>query len=181
MDNLDIFTNYEDAHDLISNQLAFWKQQKSSLDQVVYKSLDRINMYPRLEREFARVTYIAMSDDYAAWTKSCSEIKKYQRLDYLSKVKFGKLVPDARHDYSEQIRIARETPITEVISQYAQVVRGMVKCPIHQEKTASLKVYPNTNSWYCFGCHKGGSTIDFVMYINNLEFNDAVKLLTQGA
>ncbi len=36
------------------------------------------------------------------------------------------------------------------------------KCPLpdHVEKTASLVVYPN-QSWYCFGCHRGGDVINF--------------------
>jgi CHC2 zinc finger/RepB DNA-primase from phage plasmid len=37
---------------------------------------------------------------------------------------------------------------------------GYMPCPFHDERTASLKAYPN-GSWYCYGCHQGGSVFDF--------------------
>jgi len=37
---------------------------------------------------------------------------------------------------------------------------GYMPCPFHDERTASLKAYPN-GSWYCYGCHQGGSIFDF--------------------
>lgn len=37
---------------------------------------------------------------------------------------------------------------------------GYMACPFHEERTASLKAYPN-GSWYCYGCHQGGSIFDF--------------------
>lgn len=48
--------------------------------------------------------------------------------------------------------------------------RGFCRCPLHGEKTASLKVYePPTRGWHCHGCHKGGSVIDLCMYFYNLR------------
>ena len=58
----------------------------------------------------------------------------------------------------------KEIPMDEVLKFYGiEAKRGMINCPIHGEKTPSCKIYHNTNSFYCFGCHKGGSPIDFVM------------------
>ncbi len=37
---------------------------------------------------------------------------------------------------------------------------GYMPCPFHEERTGSLKAYPN-GSWYCYGCHEGGSIFDF--------------------
>ena len=50
-------------------------------------------------------------------------------------------------------------------------------CPFHSEKTPSCHFYPNTNSFYCFGCHMGGSVVTFVKEIEHLDFMDAVKFL----
>lgn len=53
---------------------------------------------------------------------------------------------------------------------------GYICCPFHGERTASLKLYED-GGWYCFGCHAGGSSIDFVMRLFNLEFRQAVVRL----
>ena len=50
-------------------------------------------------------------------------------------------------------------------------------CPFHGEKTASFNLYPETNSFYCFGCGAGGDVITFIKRIENLEYMDAVRLL----
>ncbi len=54
-------------------------------------------------------------------------------------------------------------------------------CPFHNEKTPSFNLYPGNNSYYCFGCGKGGGVINFVMEIEHLDFQDAVKWLAQRA
>ena len=50
-------------------------------------------------------------------------------------------------------------------------------CPFHGEKTASFNLYPETNSFYCFGCGAGGDVITFIKRIENLDYIDDVKLL----
>lgn len=52
-------------------------------------------------------------------------------------------------------------------------------CPFHNEKTPSFCVYPENNSFYCFGCNKGGDVITFIMGVENLDFSEAVKFLAQ--
>ncbi len=54
---------------------------------------------------------------------------------------------------------------------------GYIKCPFHHEKTASLKLYPGTRGWHCFGCGAGGSVIDFVERLYGTDFKGAVRLL----
>ena len=58
--------------------------------------------------------------------------------------------------------------IKAVFSAYGVEIssRNKAKCPLHaggKERTPSLKIYPESNSWYCYGCSAGGSAIDFVM------------------
>lgn len=50
-------------------------------------------------------------------------------------------------------------------------------CPFHGEKTASFNLYPETNSFYCFGCGAGGDVITFIKRIENLDYIDAVRFL----
>lgn len=54
-------------------------------------------------------------------------------------------------------------------------------CPFHNEKTPSFTVYPESNSFYCFGCGAGGDVITFVRRMENLDYTEAVKLVAQMA
>ena len=50
-------------------------------------------------------------------------------------------------------------------------------CPFHGEKTPSFNLYPETSSFYCFGCGAGGDVITFIKRIENLDYIDAIKFL----
>ncbi len=54
-------------------------------------------------------------------------------------------------------------------------------CPFHHEKTPSFSVDGDKNLFYCFGCHKGGSMITFLMDLENITFHDAVEKLADKA
>ena len=78
-----------------------------------------------------------------------------------------------------------KTDIYDVISTYVTLKkRGRTYvglCPFHNEKTPSFTVYPDTESFYCFGCGAGGDAIGFMKRIENLDYIDAVKALAQRA
>lgn len=86
-------------------------------------------------------------------------------------------------EYVEEV--VRRSDITEVVSSYVQLRhRGRTHtglCPFHSEKTPSFVVYPETQSFYCFGCGAGGDVINFVRRISNLDYVEAVKLLAGRA
>ena len=81
--------------------------------------------------------------------------------------------------------VVRRSDITEVVSSYVQLRhRGRTHtglCPFHSEKTPSFVVYPETQSFYCFGCGAGGDVITFVRKINNLDYVEALKMLAGRA
>lgn len=78
-----------------------------------------------------------------------------------------------------------KTDIEDVISTYVSLKRRgstlVGLCPFHNEKTGSFTVYPETQSFYCFGCGAGGDAIGFLKRIENLDYMDAVKLLADRA
>lgn len=78
--------------------------------------------------------------------------------------------------------IARN-PIEDVVGQYVQLKRSGANyfglCPFHGEKTPSFSVSPNKQMYYCFGCHKGGGVVNFIMEIESLSYPDAVRFLAQ--
>ena len=78
-----------------------------------------------------------------------------------------------------------KTDIEQVISSYVNLKRRgktlVGLCPFHNEKTPSFTVYPDTRSFYCFGCGAGGDVISFVRRIDNLDYIEAVKAVAQMA
>lgn len=52
-----------------------------------------------------------------------------------------------------------------------------IPCPFHSEKTASCFIYPDTNSFYCFGCGAGGDVIEFAKLYNKISYREALQLL----
>ena len=74
-------------------------------------------------------------------------------------------------------------PIEDVVGQYVSLRRSGANmfglCPFHGEKTASFSVAPDKGMYYCFGCHKGGGAINFVMEIEGLSYPDAVRALAK--
>ena len=82
-------------------------------------------------------------------------------------------------DFIQQIRDNND--IESVIGSYIDLKRRgknlVGLCPFHNEKTPSFTVYPDTASYYCFGCGAGGEVINFIRNIENLDFIEAVKLL----
>ena len=87
------------------------------------------------------------------------------------------------HEYIEEL--TRRTDIVELVGGYVQLKRkgrlygGL--CPFHSEKTPSFYVYPDTQSFYCFGCGAGGDAVTFTKKINSIDYVEAVKLLAQRA
>jgi len=83
----------------------------------------------------------------------------------------------------EDIRISND--ILAVVGEYVRLERkgknyfGL--CPFHNEKTPSFCVDPGKQLYYCFGCGKGGSVIQFIMEAENFDYIEAVKFLAERA
>src|SRR5215207_4862611 len=67
--------------------------------------------------------------------------------------------------------IGRTVQLKRVGSAY----RGL--CPFHTEKTPSFYVRPQTQTYHCFGCNKGGSAFDWLMEREHLDFSEALRTL----
>ncbi len=82
-------------------------------------------------------------------------------------------------DFLQELR--NRADIETTISSYVNLKRaGRISkglCPFHGEKTPSFTVYPDTQSYYCFGCGNGGDVITFIKNIENLDYIDAVRFL----
>ena len=81
--------------------------------------------------------------------------------------------------------LLEKVDIEQVVSPYVNLKRRgktlVGLCPFHNEKTPSFTVYPESHSFYCFGCGAGGDVISFVRRMENLDYVEAVKSVAQLA
>lgn len=82
-------------------------------------------------------------------------------------------------------QVKRRHPIAEVVEQHGVSLRGtgrrlVARCPFHEDHAPSFSVYPDTQSFHCFGCGASGDVIDFIRRIAGLGFREAVARLGDG-
>jgi len=86
-------------------------------------------------------------------------------------------------EFVERVRAAN--PIEEVVGEYVQLKRQgknlMGLCPFHEEKTPSFSVSPDKQLFYCFGCHRGGDVVKFLMELEGLTYVEALRKLAARA
>ena len=106
------------------------------------------------------------------------EWRTKEQLDKLQKAKWSYEIytfrpQDDTRIPEEDIELARSVDIHNYIKVN---LAGFAPCPFHKEKTPSLHIYKNF--YYCFGCGKKGDVISLIMETQNLDFRQAVSLLT---
>lgn len=88
-----------------------------------------------------------------------------------------------QRDDLERVRDA--TDLVELVGGYVALrqagknYKGL--CPFHQEKTPSFIVFPETQTFHCFGCGAGGDAIGFLMRVENMGFREALERLAERA
>lgn len=79
--------------------------------------------------------------------------------------------------------IESKIDIVDLVWKYTKLKKNWANykalCPFpgHNEKTPSFVVSPSKQIWYCFGCHRWGWAIKFIMDIENCTFREAVEIL----
>ena len=76
-------------------------------------------------------------------------------------------------------RVKERMDIEEVIGDYLPMKKKgqnlWANCPFHGEKTPSFSISPAKQIYKCFGCGKAGDPIQFVMDIEGIGFQEAIK------
>jgi len=82
-------------------------------------------------------------------------------------------------------QLTAQCDIEDIVRSYVPLKRAgrtaKALCPFHSEKTPSFVVYPENQSFYCFGCGKGGDVIRFIMEAEHLDYPEAVRFLAARA
>ncbi len=99
-------------------------------------------------------------------------------------------MPDKKDNQTAKHRIeweqlkqrAKEISILQIAEYlgYPLIRKGsryFISCPFHNENTASCCLYPDSNRFYCYGCHAKGDVLDFYQGITRADFKTTVKEL----
>ena len=80
-------------------------------------------------------------------------------------------------------RILDSANISDVVSEFVTLKKRGVNqlglCPFHNEKTPSFTVSPAKGIFKCFGCGKGGNSVNFIMELEQLSYPDALRWLAK--
>lgn len=79
----------------------------------------------------------------------------------------------------EKLDIVNEIGAVVALKRAGKAYKGL--CPFHNERTPSFYVFPDTKTWRCFGCNKGGDVFSFVTEQQGLDFGETLKLLAEKA
>lgn len=167
---------FPEAKQIIPEKIKEWKQKKAKLSDIIKKKLTLIKY--RITNEFSHWFW-------REWVK-VNEGQELLKIDgHIARLK--RLLAVARRWESkgriteEKIQQALHTPIENIVNQNLKLYkngRALVGlCPFHQEKHPSFYIYPETNSFWCYGCNQGGDVINLVILLYGYSFKEAVKYL----
>jgi hypothetical protein len=120
------------------------------------------------------------SGNYRGWLR----LKKSKIWRWRMKLRIdeeGMSLTDDHQSAAFNLDAIKEVPIDSLIPYgptWRSDQRWTYRCPVHNEKTASFVWYRTQNSWHCFGCNQGGSVIDLLIKIENIDFATACRRLT---
>lgn len=137
---------------------------KISLEEMDLSSFEEIKNY---------IDFLLIEEEIDVLDKTINKISYY--LTRIQTIKSIQTISGNKwQDAQQQLDML---DIVEVVSRYAEVEnpKRLIRCPIHNDKTPSFKIYQKTNSFYCFGCKQGGAPINLIMLMEGLSFKEALK------
>ena len=167
---------FPEARDIIPEKIAEWKQERAGLLRTIKQQLTVI-------RQKAADEHQGFWREWVKWTtvprlrETNAHLTRLKRLQRVARKMRGQgQVTDA------QIEQARAVPLDRIVNtplrKSGKTLVG--RCPLHPDRTPSFHVYPASNSWYCYGCLRGGDTIAFIRARDGLSFREAVRTLIHG-
>ena len=178
MTTLDLLMIFPETKDIIPEKIKEWEEVKRiELSKIKLSLLEINSINDEFSRWFWREAYKLFLPK--RYLEAITQLMRLRRLQFLTESK-----PGAKHFAANEQRIELAKQIS-ILSLYPferlrrTGTRHIALCPFHKEKTPSFTIYPN-NSFYCFGCHKGGDAIYFVMSLRECSFLEAIKHILGG-
>lgn len=167
---------YPEARALIPEKIAEWKQeQKECVADIEYNlTLIASRVFDEISLSFWR-EWVKLTNGKEL-QRIEGQILRLERLQaFIAGIKFGNEIT------REQVQVAKESPIENHLSQpLRKTGKSMMGlCPLHNEKTPSFHIYPQTNRFYCYGCNQGGDVISLIRLMHGLSFREAIVHLTK--
>src|SRR5439155_25844398 len=84
---------------------------------------------------------------------------------------------------NEVDRLKRSLAIEDLIARYVELYTSggnyRARCPFHEDRNPSFVVYPQTQTFYCFGCREHGDVLSFLMRQERLTFPETLNALRE--
>ena len=169
--------------------IEYFSPQKEMLVENLIVAENRQQERMRAMRRCLEGIYAMTSDDFSRWFWwSVMKLDYQPEFDgcnrYIAKLRrmLAMLSPESKKaDMQDEIERARQYPICEVARHHLTLRSCGNKfsslCPFHEEKHASFYIYPETNTFHCFGCGAHGDVITLMQHLYGLSFREAVKEL----
>lgn len=168
---------FPEAKKIIINKISEWEEKKRLQENIINLKLSFVKKI--IATDFTYWFFIK-------WIE-CTDGEKLKEINHhLIRLKHQRYINSNKsnrpnHLNQDQIDSVLNIPFKDVAKKYVLLKKlgrlyiGL--CPFHNEKNPSFYIYPDTNSFYCYGCQKGGNIITFLKLIEGYSFKQAVDLL----
>ncbi|MFA4998608.1 MAG: CHC2 zinc finger domain-containing protein [Candidatus Paceibacterota bacterium] len=167
---------FPESKEILAKKIERLKKIKTMTTSIIKRELQIIKEKSALENQWFWEEVVKVFDGWEL-IKLEEEIARIQRLFLTPKeLEASGRIPE------EKIKQAASAPIEMIADQNGIKLRKSGRslvglCPFHEDRRPSFCIYPDTNSFYCYGCQKGGDAIKFVELLYGYSFREAVEFL----
>ena len=179
------FPSHLEAETLLDEKVAEWKEVARQTRADLKDDLKAILELKDERSKWFWTEALKISPAAKRLKEALAQIARLRRLKDTAKRVFGiKDEPSDKRTSWAKTDLARRVPILNVVSRLIPVTNAgkghVALCPFHKDTNPSLNIYPDSNRFHCFGCHKGGDAIEFVRLYHKWGFRQAIEYLTEG-
>jgi hypothetical protein len=179
------FVSYLDVECLVTEKIAEWREVIDQERSFIKEDMRIISGLPDERARWFWTEALKVLPPAKRIRQALKHIARLERCKSAARRVFGIREPVSHlAAFEDKVKQAREIPVLEAISGVVEVKRAgknyLALCPFHNDRHPSLCVYPETNTFHCFGCQKGGDAIAFVRLHFGYGFRQAVQYLLGG-